>query len=347
MSKRIFSDETVTNEVILQSKQEFDPSKVIIEHAPQTQESDPYPHFNLNPQPTSRFWLRLFFGACGLFILAAVAQSVQYLYRSWQQHHWIALLLSLAALGVIIAALGSLTREWLKLKTLRRHELTRQQLDALRLSENGEQAVTLCQNIADTLPKPFSEPLIARWQTQYQAGHNADEVLTMFSRNVLAELDCQAQKWVAKSASENALIVAISPLAVVDMLFMAWRNIALVNKICRLYGMELGYFSRLRLFKMVLGNMAFAGAGEVLSDFGADFFSQNLTAKLSMRVAQGLGAGLLTARLGIKAMEFCRPMAFQADERPKLDNIRQTLLTQLKETLLNPQKNPEKAPLER
>lgn len=33
-----------------------------------------------------------------------------------------------------------------------------------------------------------------------------------------------------------------------------------------------------------------------------------MTAKLSVRAAQGIGVGLLTARLGIKAMEFCRPL---------------------------------------
>jgi putative membrane protein len=34
-----------------------------------------------------------------------------------------------------------------------------------------------------------------------------------------------------------------------------------------------------------------------------DWMSQDLAARLSARAAQGIGAGLLTARLGIKAME--------------------------------------------
>ena len=39
-----------------------------------------------------------------------------------------------------------------------------------------------------------------------------------------------------------------------------------------------------------------------------DWMSQDLAARLSARAAQGIGAGLLTARLGIKAMEVCRPL---------------------------------------
>ena len=57
---------------------------------------------------------------------------------------------------------------------------------------------------------------------------------------------------------------------------------------------------------MVLVNLAFAGATEIVQDLGMDWLSQDITAKLSARAAQGIGVGLLTARLGIKAMEFVR-----------------------------------------
>ncbi|STY64320.1 Domain of uncharacterised function (DUF697) [Mannheimia haemolytica] len=44
---------------------------------------------------------------------------------------------------------------------------------------------------------------------------------------------------ISRNAAENAVIVAVSPLAIVDVLLMAARNIALVNKITKAYGMEL------------------------------------------------------------------------------------------------------------
>lgn len=103
-------------------------------------------------------------------------------------------------------------------------------------------------------------------------------------------------------------MIAVSPLALVDMAFIAWRNIRLINRIAALYGIELGYFSRIRLFRLVLLNIAFAGASELVREVGMDWMSQDLAARLSARAAQGIGAGLLTARLGIKAMELCRPL---------------------------------------
>ena len=40
---------------------------------------------------------------------------------------------------------------------------------------------------------------------------------------------------------------------------------------------------------MVLVNIAFAGATEVAQDIGMDWLSQDVTAKLSTRIAQGIG----------------------------------------------------------
>lgn len=88
------------------------------------------------------------------------------------------------------------------------------------------------------------------------------------------------------------------------MAFIAWRNLRLINRIATLYGIELGYYSRLRLFKLVLLNIAFAGASELVREVGMDWMSQDLAARLSTRAAQGIGAGLLTARLGLKLWSF-------------------------------------------
>ncbi|XPE55673.1 DUF697 domain-containing protein [Shigella flexneri] len=74
-----------------------------------------------------------------------------------------------------------------------------------------------------------------------------------------------------------------------------WR--CLINRIATLYGIELGYYSRLRLFKLVLLNIAFAGAAANWCAKWGYLMSQDLAAGSSTRAAQGIGAGLLTARL--------------------------------------------------
>jgi putative membrane protein len=133
-------------------------------------------------------------------------------------------------------------------------------------------------------------------------------------------------------------MIAVSPLALVDMAFIAWRNLRLVNRIAVLYGIELGYYSRIRLFRLVLLNMAFAGASELVREVGMDWMSQDLAARLSARAAQGIGAGLLTARLGIKTMELCRPLPWLEGDKPKLGDFRRELVGKLKNSMVKSDK---------
>ncbi|WP_074013481.1 YcjF family protein [Candidatus Sodalis sp. SoCistrobi] len=146
-------------------------------------------------------------------------------------------------------------------------------------------------------------------------------------------IDRQVRLTISRFAAESTLLVAVSPLALVDMSFIAWRNFRLVNRIAALYGIDLSYFSRIRLFRLVLVNIAFAGISEWVREIGMDSVSQDLTARLSARAAQGMGAGLLTARLGLKAMELCRPLPWLPGEKPRLGEFRRELLGQLKAAL--------------
>ena len=155
----------------------------------------------------------------------------------------------------------------------------------------------------------------------------------LYAQLVQPVLDRQAHREISRHAAESTLMIAVSPLALVDMAFIAWRNLRLVNRIAAIYGIELGYFSRIRLFRLVLLNMAFAGASELVREVGMDWMSQDIAARLSARAAQGIGAGLLTARLGIKAMELCRPLPWLEDDKPRLGDFRRELLVQLKESL--------------
>lgn len=334
MNKQIFSEEVVA-EQIYQPKQEFDEKDVVVEEDCPSDETELIIEESLKP---SRFWVRVLLATLVLFGMAVIAQSIQWLIDTFQRKEWIYFAFSIVFFVISLSGIVAIIAEWRKLVYLRKHQQNQQTSQQLLLenlpSNDGEQAVKFCENIVNELKNlPSVAQSEKRWKSQLNEAYNAKEVLYLFSENVLKPIDKDVKRMISKNAAENAIIVSVSPLAIVDVLLMAARNIALVNKITRAYGMELGYISRLKLFRMVLTNMVFAGATEIATDMGMDFFSQNLTAKLSLRVAQGIGVGLLTARLGIKAMEFCRPIAFQANERPKISAIRQELLTLMKDSV--------------
>lgn len=335
MSKQIFNEEELKTTEHFEPKQEFDLENAIIEEEEKAVEAELIIEESLK---TSRFWIRVLLATLALFGVAVIAQSIQWLIDTFQQREWIYFAFSIVFFIVSLLGVGAIISEWRKLVYLRNHQKNQQMSNQLLLeqlpSNDGEQAVKFCENIANQLNHlPSIAQAEQLWKSELNEAYNAKEVLYLFSENVLKPIDKQVKQMISRNAAENAVIVAVSPLAIVDVLLMAARNIALVNKITKAYGMELGYISRLKLFKMVLKNMVFAGATEIATDVGMDFFSQNLTAKLSLRAAQGIGVGLLTARLGIKAMEFCRPVAFQANEKPRISAIRQELLTSVKNTV--------------
>lgn len=284
----------------------------------------------LRPKPN--LWRRLVVCGLVLFGLSVVAQGGQWIYRAWQAQDWIALGAASAGSLIVVAGIGAVAGEWRRLRRLRKRADERDEARDLLQSQGTGKGRDFCEKLARQAGLDSGHPALQRWQSALHETHNDREVVALYAQWVQPVLDEQARREIGRSAAASAMMIAVSPLALVDMAFIAWRNIRLVNRIAALYGIELGYFSRIRLFRMVLVNIAFAGASEFVADAGLDWMSQDITAKVSTRLAQGLGAGLLTARLGIKAMELCRPLPWLENDKPRLGDFRRQLMVQLKET---------------
>lgn len=285
----------------------------------------------LKPKPG--LWGRLARVGVALFGLSVIAQGIQWLHTSWLQQDWVALGGGVASGLVVFAAIGSLVGEWRRLYRLRQRAEERDEARELLQSHGLGKGREFCQKLAQQAGLDLNHPVLQRWQISLHESQSDREVVALYAKLVQPVLDNQARREISRSAAGSALMIAVSPLALVDMAFIAWRNIRLINRIATIYGIELGYFSRIRLFRLVLLNIAFAGASELVREVGMDWVSQDITARLSARAAQGIGAGLLTARLGIKAMELCRPLPWLAGDKPKLGDFRGQLIGQLKEVI--------------
>ncbi|MCX2961974.1 TIGR01620 family protein [Rodentibacter caecimuris] len=343
MEKQIFNQYDEPTVERFQPKQEFTNVETILDEPLKGELLDE--QFNQAMKPRSKGWKTALKLTALLFGGATVAQSVQWVLTSFQNQQWIYFAFSLVSLVVVLFGVKAIVGEWRRLVYLKKREKLQQQSRLLWqksavknadvFAADGEQGQKLCLEMAKGLQLDEQSPAIVQWQSRLNDAYSAQEVAQLFSQNVLKPFDLKAKKLISKMAAESAVVVAISPLSLVDMFFVAWRNLRLINRIADIYGIELGYFARIRLLRIVLINIAFAGVTEVVQEVGMDWLSQDITAKLSARAAQGIGVGLLTARLGVKAMEFCRPLAFQATEKPKLSHIQKELLTTIKEVVLN------------
>ncbi|MGP0153409.1 YcjF family protein [Pantoea ananatis] len=284
-------------------------------------------------KPKRSLWRKMVGAGLALFGVSVVAQGVQWSHNAWLAQDWFALGSVVAGGLIVLAGVGALTQEWRRLYQLRQRAEERDRGRELLNSHGVGQGRAFCEKLARQAELDQAHPALQRWHASLHETHNDGETVRLYAQLVQPVLDRQARREISRHAAESALMIAVSPLALVDMAFIAWRNLRLVNRIAAIYGIELGYFSRLRLFRLVLLNMAFAGVSELVREVGMDWMSQDIAARLSTRAAQGIGAGLLTARLGIKAMELCRPLPWLENDKPRLGDYRRELLGQLKDAL--------------
>ncbi|PBI78659.1 TIGR01620 family protein [Rahnella victoriana] len=311
---------------------------VSVETDEQQEEGEAEAVLNRALKPRRSLWGKVVRLGVAVLGISVVAQGVQWVHDAWIQQDWVALGACTAGGLIIIAGVGSVATEWRRLYRLRQRADERDTARDLLHSHGLGQGRVFCEKLAAQAGLDNSHPALQRWQASLHETQNDREVVELYARLVQPVLDAQARREISHSAAESALMIAVSPLALVDMAFIAWRNLRLVNRIAVLYGIELGYYSRIRLFRLVLLNMAFAGASELVREVGMDWMSQDLAARLSARAAQGIGAGLLTARLGIKTMELCRPLPWLEGDKPKLGDFRRELIGKLKNSMVKSDK---------
>ena len=266
--------------------------------------------------------LASFAGLVGWQAVDTVVTSVQT--ADWLALGWAGFISTIAAMGI-----GAIGKELWKLRKLRGHFSVQEQSEALIDANSVGQGKAFCESIAKQSGITPESPSYDRWFNSVKSEHSDAEVLDMYDAIVITEQDKLATKIVSQHATESAALVAISPLALADMLLVAWRNFKMIDNLADVYGIELGYWSRLKLFKATLVNMAAAGASELAIDASMDLMSMDLAGKVSARAGQGLGVGILTARLGIKAMALLRPIPWNGERRVKLGSIRKQIVEKI------------------
>ncbi|MEM7524596.1 MAG: DUF697 domain-containing protein, partial [Pseudomonadota bacterium] len=78
--------------------------------------------------------------------------------------------------------------------------------------------------------------------------------------------------------------------------------------------------------RAVAAHLFAAGAIAVGDDLIGPALGGGALAKVSRRFGEGLVNGALTARIGLAAMEVCRPLPFQALKRPGVAGVMQGAL---------------------
>ena len=145
---------------------------------------------------------------------------------------------------------------------------------------------------------------------------DADALLALAEREVVAPLDRMALTEIERAARQVATITAFVPLALADVAAVLVVNLRLIRRLSQIYGGRSGGLGSLALMRRIAGALLGAGAMALADDLVGSALGGGIVGKLSRRFGEGVVNGALTARVGIAAMELCRPLPFVAQPRP-------------------------------
>ncbi len=146
---------------------------------------------------------------------------------------------------------------------------------------------------------------------------DAEGLLSLADQELLASLDKAAAQEVEAAARQVATVTALVPMALVDVLAALTANIRMIRRIAEIYGGRAGTLGSWRLMRAVMGHLVATGAVAVGDEMLEPILGGTLLGKLSRRFGEGLVNGALTARVGVAALDVCRPLPYVASERPR------------------------------
>jgi putative membrane protein len=232
-------------------------------------------------------------------------------------------LLGLALAGILaVMLLVQIVRELVAFRRLARIDSFRADAAAALADDDRAKALAL----SERLERFYAGRPETRWATealtrQRDGVLDADALIQLTERALFAELDGQARREIESAARTVAGATALIPLALADVVAALSMNRRMIRRIAETYGAHAGFFGSWRLMRSVATHLIATGAVAVGDDLIGSVAGGSALARLSRRFGEGFINGALTARVGIAAIEVCRPLPFAALPRPKVSNL--------------------------
>lgn len=260
----------------------------------------------------------IFLGALGILVSLAVGLWTDQLIRElFARAEWLGWLAAGMAAIAAIALLVILIRELLALSRLASVEKIRNRAADAILRDDAKAARAVVDELsAFVAGKP--ETAAGRRTLAELRGDIIDgaNLVRLAEVEILSPLDARAKVLVLDAAKRVSLVTAVSPRALVDIAYVVFEAGRLIRRLSELYGGRPGTLGFFRLARSVLAHLAVTGSIAVGDSFVQQIVGHGLAARLSAKLGEGVVNGMMTARIGIAAMETARPLPFSAVKRP-------------------------------
>jgi putative membrane protein len=207
------------------------------------------------------------------------------------------------------------------------------------LHHNAEEALAnedlgAARNVVGQLRKLYRNREDTAWGRERLAEREGDMfdasgLLGLAEKELLEPLDKAAAREIAAAARQVATVTALVPLPLADVVTALTANMRMIRRIAEIYGGRSGLLGGWRLTRAVMTHLVATGAVAVGDDMLGSIAGGGVLGKLSRRFGEGVVNGALTARVGVAAMEVCRPIPFRQSKRPSVTVLVRRALTGL------------------
>lgn len=278
-------------------------------------------------------WGTLFWGAvAGLVVLGTGLGILNLVEDLFARNEGLGVLgLGLAVIATVALAVVT-TRELVGLARLATIEKLHLRAAEVLISDDRTASRAI---VADLLKLAHQTPQLARARSALQS-HTDDiidgaDMIRLAERELMTPLDEEARRLVSSAAQRVSVVTAVSPRAMIDVLFVFVASLRMIRQLARLYGGRPGALGMIRLLRHVIAHLAITGGMAASDSLIQQMLGHGIAAKLSQRLGEGMLNGLLTARLGLAAIDVTRPLPFNALPRPALTDLAKDLIRKREE----------------
>ena len=268
-------------------------------------------------------WGALFWSALGGLVSLAfglwVSRLIEDLFAHTMVLGWFGIgLLVLLGLAVLALAVRETVGVFRQAQVARLH----QALAAARLADDRDAARGLMVEVA-ALYAARPETARGRAEVARAATEIVDgrDLIDIAEAALLLPIDRIVASEIAGAAKRVSVVTAISPRAVIDLIFVGGQIVWLIRRIAELYSGRPGLLGFLKLARSVGAHLAVTGGMAVGDSLVQQVVGHGIAAKLSARLGEGVLNGMLTTRVGLSAMAVCRPMPFSVGKPPGVKDV--------------------------
>ncbi len=275
-------------------------------------------------RPRRRFpWRKVFLWAAGglisLGIALAVTKLIEDLFARFVYLGWFGVALVVLAMVALLAMAG---RELAGLSRLARIEALRERATKTLINDDRAEGQAIVRELLSIESRtPGLAKSRAALETHITEIIDGRDLIRLAERELMSPLDHEARRLVSNAAKRVSIVTAVSPRAVIDIFFVLISALGLMRSLALLYGGRPGTFGLIRLAKHVISHLTITGGMAAGDSLIQQVVGHGLAAKLSARLGEGVLNGMLTARLGIAAIEVTRPLPFDALSRPTITEV--------------------------